>query len=59
MALFKKLGMDPIPAPADYLATKRKIGINSFFPGSNALRKSEIAVHEYLGMVWAKLMGQI
>ncbi len=59
MALFKKLGMDPIPAPADYLVTKRKIGINSFFPGSSALRKSEIAIHEYLGMVWAKLRGQI
>lgn len=59
MALFKKLGMKPIPAPADYLVTKGKIGINSFFPGSGALRKSEIAVHEYLGMVWAKLRGQI
>jgi uncharacterized SAM-binding protein YcdF (DUF218 family) len=59
MALFKKLGMEPIPAPADYLVTKGKIGINSFFPGSGALRKSEIAVHEYLGVVWAKLRGQI
>ncbi|MFQ5788324.1 MAG: ElyC/SanA/YdcF family protein [Thermodesulfobacteriota bacterium] len=59
MAFFKKFGMEPIPAPADYLVTKRKIGINSFFPGSGALRKSEIAVHEYLGMCWARLRGQI
>ena len=59
MALFKKLGMDPIPAPADYLVIKEEIDTNSFFPGSRALRKSEIAVHEYLGMVWARLRGQI
>ncbi len=59
MALFKKLGMDPIPAPTDYLVKKGKLSPGSFFPNSGSLRKSEIAIHEYLGMVWAKLRGQI
>ncbi|GAX62855.1 hypothetical protein SCALIN_C45_0011 [Candidatus Scalindua japonica] len=59
MALFRKQKMDPIAAPANYVVTKGKIGINSFLPGSGALRKSEIAIHEYLGLVWAKLRGQI
>ncbi len=58
MALFKKLGMEPSPAPAGYL-TGKKINLDSFFPSANALWKSELAFHEYLGILWAKLRGHI
>ena len=60
MALFKKLGMQPIPAPTNHL-TYESQGINpgSFFPSSGGLRKVESALHEYLGLVWARLRGQI
>jgi hypothetical protein len=30
-----------------------------FFPSAGHLHKSERAFHEYLGMAWAKLRGQI
>lgn len=60
MALFRKQGMDPIPAPAGHVVkTQRQFSPGQFFPSANSLGKSERAVHEYLGMVWAKLRGQM
>ncbi|MEW6570522.1 MAG: envelope biogenesis factor ElyC [Nitrospirota bacterium] len=60
MSMFKKLAMKPIPAPAGHQV---KIG-HSFwpyliFPGARSIVISEEALHEYLGIVWAKLRGQI
>lgn len=60
MALFNKLEMDPVAAPTNHLV--RGDGEKAFyqlFPGSSDLRKTEKAFHEYLGMAWAGLMGQI
>ena len=60
MALFKKYGMHPTPAPTDYLVKKKEgISTGDFFPNADALEKSGRAIHEYLGMVWAKLRDQI
>lgn len=60
MALFKKQGMHPVPAPTGH-QVKKKWGLSpgSFFPNAEDLRKSETAVHEYLGLAWAKLRGQV
>ncbi len=60
MALFKKQGMEPIPAPTDHLVKERqgaRLGIP--FPSANGLRKAERAFYEYLGLAWAKFRGQI
>jgi len=51
MIFFKSLGMNPIPAPTDFhkyntLYLKPKI---SFF------QNSKIAIHEYIGIVWANI----
>jgi uncharacterized SAM-binding protein YcdF (DUF218 family) len=60
MALFKKCGMHPIPAPTDYFVKKRqRVSPGIFFPSANNLCKAERAFHEYLGIAWAKLRGQI
>ena len=60
MALFKKRGMQPIPAPIDHWVKERqRISPGSFFPSTGELRKAERAIHEYLGLVWAKIRGQI
>ena len=60
MALFEKRGMHPIPAPTEYLAKARqKISPAMFFPSADGLEKTERAFHEYLGLAWAKLRGQI
>lgn len=60
IAMFKKLGMNPIPAPTEH-HVKENQGLNpgTFFPGAFNLYKSERAVYEYLGIVWAKLRGLI
>jgi len=60
MSLFIKLGMDPIPAPAGHAAKKNmQLSPGQFFPDADSLRKSERAVYEYLGILWARLRGQI
>ncbi|MEJ2032904.1 MAG: envelope biogenesis factor ElyC [Deltaproteobacteria bacterium] len=60
MALFKHLGMAPIPAPAQFPVKKsRTTNPGDFFPSAANLAKSERAVYEYLGLGWAKLNGQI
>ncbi|HHT9137430.1 MAG TPA: ElyC/SanA/YdcF family protein [Candidatus Wunengus sp. YC60] len=60
MGMFKKLGMHPIAAPTDY-TVKESQGISpgDFFPGSGGLRRAEGVIYEYLGLIWAKLRGQI
>ena len=61
VALFGKHGMDPIPAPTEYMVKKREGGVKPgmFFPGTGSLEKTGRAIHEYLGMVWAWVRGQI
>jgi len=60
MALFKKMGMDPIPASTGHLVVKTNVLSPSvFFPSSGNIEKTEITVYESLGLMWAKLRGQI
>ena len=60
VALFRKQGMNPVPAPTMHLNRKKqKLNPGMFFPKAEALRKSEDAFHEYIGLIWAKLRGQI
>lgn len=60
IALFKNLGMRPIPAPTNHLTCERQgVSPADFFPSSSGLRKAEGVIHEYLGIFWAKLRGQI
>ncbi len=57
LALFKKEKLNPIPAPTDY-KIKDSDKILSV-PSGYSLKKTEIAWHEYLGLLWSKLRGQI
>ena len=60
MALFEKKGMRPIPSPAAYrVKESKKINPGTFFPDPDNLVSVQIAIHEYLGMAWAKIRGQI
>jgi len=60
MALFKKLGMHPIPAPTDFLVKEGQgMNPNRFYPRAENLYKAERAFYEYLGLAWAKLRGRI
>ena len=61
IALVKKLGLNPIPAPTDYRVKggRREITPGKFFPNSSNVMMMELAMHEYLGIAWAKLRGRI
>jgi len=60
MALFKRLNMNPLPAPTMYLVHARDHwSPGMFFPSSAGLHKLELAFHEYLGISWLKLRGEI
>jgi uncharacterized SAM-binding protein YcdF (DUF218 family) len=60
VALFRKKGLDPIPSPSDY-GVKVEAGRSSFglYPRSGRLNQADIAMHEYVGMKWAKLRGEL
>ncbi len=56
MALFKKEGLNPIAAPTNILANTKKY---ASIPKGGNMQNSEIALHEYLGLIWSKIKGQI
>ena len=58
MGVFKKLNMNPIPAPTDYMSRKNYMAI-SYLPSPLHLYYSDLAVHEYLGILWYKLKNYI
>ena len=61
VALFKKAGLDPIPAPAHFLSLRQLDRGNplAYYPSAEGLRKMETAIHEYLGILWATIQGKI
>lgn len=60
MALFQKQGLTPLAAPAGHLVRQsRHWSPDIFFPSSESLCRLEIALHEYLGLAWARLRGVI
>jgi len=58
IALFNKMGMNPIPAPTGHLVKHYRDGI-SFVPDSLNIFKSKIIFYEFLGLVKEKLFGNI
>jgi uncharacterized SAM-binding protein YcdF (DUF218 family) len=58
MGTFAKAGLRPIPVPADYRLPGR-LSIGSFIPNPRALQASDLAVHEYLGLVWYRMSGRL
>jgi uncharacterized SAM-binding protein YcdF (DUF218 family) len=58
--LFRKEGMAPRPTPADFAALDTPgVSVGSFFPSAGPLARLEQATHEYLGLLFALLRGQI
>jgi uncharacterized SAM-binding protein YcdF (DUF218 family) len=59
MGLFRKRGMQPIPAPTDFLAPRHRFESDALFPDAYKLFKSQVAFYEYLGLAWETLRGKI
>ena len=53
---FEAAGMRVVTAPTDYFANA-PIDPLSFIPNTNALRRSNWALHEWLGIAWTALRG--
>lgn len=51
MMLFESLGMKPIAAPTYF----KKEDVIRLVPDSNAFSRSDMAVHEYIGILWTKI----
>ncbi|OGT27173.1 MAG: hypothetical protein A3I77_00630 [Gammaproteobacteria bacterium RIFCSPLOWO2_02_FULL_42_14] len=57
MALFQHAGTHPIAAPTQFSGAR--CHMFCYIPNATSLLKSDIAIHEYLGIVWARLRGYI
>lgn len=56
MALFKQLGMHPIPAPTDYLLTSIDLNYPSaLIPNGKNVGLFYLEMHEVLGRIWVNL----
>lgn len=54
--LFENQGLKPIPAPTCY---RDKGEPEHFLPGPDNIKTCHMAVHEYLGLAWSFVRGQI
>lgn len=60
MKLFLKQGLAPIPAPAGPWKPPQDFwSPGNLFPSASGLRLAELAYHEYMGLTWAWIRGQI
>lgn len=62
MALCRKTGMHPIAAPTDFVSDNERWSprhLLNLFPNAGAALVLENTLHEYLGLAWAQLRGQI
>lgn len=55
MEIFKNEGLQPIPAPTQFLTSRYRYNPKYYFPSVVNLIHSDIALHEYMGMLWFKL----
>ena len=55
MKIFEKEGVNPIAAPADFTNPKED-GVSNFLEDKQ-LRKTELALHEYIGLLWFYLQS--
>ena len=57
VALFQAQGCQPLPAPTYF---RRKPGNHtSWWPSAGAMAHVNVALHEYLGLAWARMRGQL
>ncbi len=60
MRLFMKHGLAPIPAPTGHWKPPVEFwSPSTLFPSATGLRLAELAFHEYMGLTWAWIRGQI
>jgi uncharacterized SAM-binding protein YcdF (DUF218 family) len=58
LGAFRSLGMNPTAAPTDYMAKMDPFDGN-FLPTPNNLLRSDLAMHEYFGLLWYRLTSRL
>jgi uncharacterized SAM-binding protein YcdF (DUF218 family) len=58
IALFSRQGMNPVPFPTGNRTVNARAMPREYYPQPGNLDKSEAAIYEYLGLMWAKLRGK-
>jgi uncharacterized SAM-binding protein YcdF (DUF218 family) len=58
-ATFRKMGMNVVPAPTDYISEQKKVSLYSLIPTSQHLLTSSIAFYEYIGFIWYRINGKV
>lgn len=54
MKLFKQNGLNAIAAPTDFLQENPSVYTRG--PNATELRKTQVAMHEYIGILWASIL---
>lgn len=58
-ACFKRQGVEAIPFPVDYRSHLQRLNLFSFIPKAGSLKRTNYALHEYVGLMIYRLMGYI
>jgi uncharacterized SAM-binding protein YcdF (DUF218 family) len=58
MRVFLKQGLQPNPAPTDYLSSA-SLRDSNVVPSGQHLAISDLAIHEYLGLLWYRFLDRI
>ena len=53
--VFKKLGINVIPAPTDYKVSNSGYNFRSFIPSAHALKTTTVAIKEYIGTIYYRI----
>jgi len=56
---FQKQGLDVVPAPCNWRATRFEVTAFTFLPSLDAARGVQAAFHEWLGLLWYRIHGRI
>jgi uncharacterized SAM-binding protein YcdF (DUF218 family) len=56
---FRKQGLEVTPAPCAFRSVPVRRDWTQYFPSPQAIRWNEDAVHEWVGLLWYRVMGRI
>ena len=58
MRLFQAMGLNPVAAPCELRTNEAPSLPTGLLPNADALLSSQLAIHEYVGMLWEALKGE-
>ncbi|MBI5248726.1 MAG: YdcF family protein [Desulfomonile tiedjei] len=59
LKIFRKAGLNPIPAPCEYITAKFPHYIDWFGIDAMSILRSQLAIHEYVGIVWLMITNEL